>query len=663
MISKIYRIGISMLVVLAAIMAKPVVTRAVPNGGTNGDSNPVAIDKYRDDGDAGIYEITLEVTGFEDSGSELAPVDVMLVLDRSGSMSGSKMTSLKENAKDFVDQLLAKHYLNRIAIVSFAGNQRVISDYWTYESGEFSNDADFLKGKIEGLSASGGTHLEGGIYQAFSIMTAASGTNRKVMIVMADGEPTYGFDWNGDRDDFDFDYTKRVGTGNSGSFTKDGTTYYLKDSVAEMASRVHDAGHDVYAIGLGVTSGSNAEDVLMSVGQDGYWSATTLNLGTVFDAILEQISFIIPGGYNPVVTDKLGDEFEFVGFSIGYPLESDEYASYNHGTRIITWTLGDNLTSKKRILKYLVKIHDGLDGGEYPTNEYATLSYMDPNENIVEEDFPVPVVPVPYRVLVEANPAAGGVVSGAGDYEEGDTVLIEAVANSGWNFIGWVQDGGPGASDGADYTFIMPAADQKWIAYFEQVAYTFTFDPNFGTEANVVESFVEGGSVTEASFNNAGFEFIGWTLDALGATPYTGGFSDLPPADVYIYAQWKAPVVEEEPEVYNLTYVTNQPGLTIPGVTFEAGDAITPVIPSAEGFEFLGWFVDNEFSAEFEEFASMPARDVTVYADWGEVLGDEDEEPKIPEMGDNDVSRYGFILLFMGLLAILFTKKDEKANR
>ena len=82
----------------------------------------------------------------------------------------------------------------------------------------------------------------------------------------------------------------------------------------------------------------------------------------------------------------------------------------------------------------------------------------------------------------------------------------------------------------------------------------------------------------------------------------------------------------------------------------------------------------------------MPANDVTVYADWGEVkgdddviievpkeepkeeveepedevLGDSDEEPEIPEMSDTNNTKYGFILFFLGLLAVLFSKKEEE---
>lgn len=42
----------------------------------------------------------------------------------------------------------------------------------------------------------------------------------------------------------------------------------------------------------------------------------------------------------------------------------------------------------------------------------------------------------------------------------------------------------------------------------------------------------------------------------------------------------------------------------------------------------------------------------------GEVLGDEDEV-EIPEMGDNDFIKYGFILFFIGVLTVMFSKKEE----
>ena len=667
---RISRIGLGLFMIVATILYKPTIMRAIDNSPPNGDIERAVIDKVRDDGHEGFYEITLTVEGFEDTATSVDPIDVMLVLDRSGSMQGDKIAALETHAKDFIHDLFEDNPLSRVAIVSFAGSQYQASNYWTLESDFLdATGQETLNDKIEGLNASGGTHLEGGIYQAHQAMINDLGPNKKFMIVMADGEPTYGFDWTGDRYDFNFDYDKRVGTGSSRLFTKSGVEYNLEDSVAVMANRVKNntdpaKRFNIYAIGLGINEESFAEAVLQSVGHDGYWQASTENLGIVFNKIRQQMSSTTPGGWDPVVTDKLGAEFEWVDFSAGYPV-APQTASYDDETRIITWNLGDILVDKTYTLKYKVRIHDGLDGGIYPTNEYAVLDYIDINEVSHKLEFPVPEVPVPYRVFVEASPSEGGVVTGAGQYVPGVQVQIDATANAGFMFMGWKRVGSDETIYTEEHGFIMPEADQRWIAYFEPVeeigGFYFTFDPNHGEEGNVIEGFEAGGSVTPPSFVREGYEFTGWSLDEFGETPYNK-FDELPAHDMYVYAQWKADAVEEKPKVYNLTYVTNQPSINYDDVSFEAGDAITPPIPILEGYEFLGWYVDDEFSAEFAEFASMPARDVIVYADWGEVLGDEDEI-EVPEMGDIDIQYYGSMLVLIGLLALIISKKDKTIKR
>ena len=256
----------------------------------------------------------------------------------------------------------------------------------------------------------------------------------------------------------------------------------------------------------------------------------------------------------------------------------------------------------------------------------------------------------------------GGAVSNASETLAPATGVAEgseAAPDAGYVFVNWVDI--EGNEVGTDPLFVPDKVEglnvaADYYANFEAIDYTFTFDPNHGLEDVVVKGFNVGGSVSEELFDREGFTFEGWTTDADGEIPYDGGFDDLPAMDIYIYAQWEA-IPEDE---FVLTYVTNQPGLTIPSVTFKKGDALTPVIPSVEGFEFIGWFADEDLENEFDEFASMPARNVTVYAEWGEVLGDSDEEPEIPEMSDTNNTKYGFILFFLGLLAVLFSKKEEE---
>ena len=57
-----------------------------------------------------------------------------------------------------------------------------------------------------------------------------------------------------------------------------------------------------------------------------------------------------------------------------------------------------------------------------------------------------------YTITAEASPAEGGTVSGSGSYTEGTSVTLTATVNSGYRFVGWMENGQQVSAD-ATYTF------------------------------------------------------------------------------------------------------------------------------------------------------------------------------------------------------------------
>jgi len=57
-----------------------------------------------------------------------------------------------------------------------------------------------------------------------------------------------------------------------------------------------------------------------------------------------------------------------------------------------------------------------------------------------------------YTLTLVANPAEGGTVSGGGEYNFGDEIQVEAVANTGWEFVNWTDADGV-VSEAANFTF------------------------------------------------------------------------------------------------------------------------------------------------------------------------------------------------------------------
>jgi uncharacterized repeat protein (TIGR02543 family) len=239
-------------------------------------------------------------------------------------------------------------------------------------------------------------------------------------------------------------------------------------------------------------------------------------------------------------------------------------------------------------------------------------------------------------------------------FNVGGSVAGTSFTRTGYIFQGWTTD-----EEGLEPYVLgltnLPPTNIYVYAQWTAIDYTFTFDPNWGSEVNVVQIFNVGGSVAGTVFVRDGYTFEGWTLDEAGLIEYEGGLDNLPAEDIYVYAQW-AEVLGEEDETFVLRYITNMEGLSYLDVVFKAGDSITPPVPSVEGYNFLGWFTDEEFDVLFADFGNMPARDVTVFADWGEVLGDDDE---IPQTSDSGLRSLAFFLFILGLLSITVIKKEE----
>lgn len=162
-----------------------------PEGGTTmgiTNSNKV-INTDRIDCD-GSLRVTLALTAAPDIMSN--PTDIVLILDRSGSMTGAPLANMKIGAKTFIDIIeeatdgTANDQIgsgSRMGIVSF-------SDTATANT-QLITSVTVLKNTVDSLTANGSTNHADAFTKAIELFEPTS-SNAKVIVMFTDGNTTAG---------------------------------------------------------------------------------------------------------------------------------------------------------------------------------------------------------------------------------------------------------------------------------------------------------------------------------------------------------------------------------------------------------------------------------------------------------------------------------------
>ena len=143
-------------------------------------------EKYIKRNTDGTYDITLNASGTIGSDVKKAFVDIVLVVDTSGSMEGSNLTNTKKAINALVDAFNEKNETvdTKYKLVTFAGSAQTKTSDWV--------DGTNLKEEAGKLSAVGGTNYDQGLSQAATAINSSARENaKKIVIFLTDGKPTY----------------------------------------------------------------------------------------------------------------------------------------------------------------------------------------------------------------------------------------------------------------------------------------------------------------------------------------------------------------------------------------------------------------------------------------------------------------------------------------
>ncbi len=394
-----------------------------------------AIRKYaKETSEPGLYDVYLNVKG--NTQQDIKPVDIVLVVDMSGSMESSQSNGWNDRAgaarngvKNFLQTIKDAgigDYV-KVGLVGFSSPGYVTgaNGYLTVPIGKVSDTShinainDTLKPKF-----TGGTYTQIGIEQGQQMLAGSSNEN-KMMIVLTDGVPTFskkvtaaqtingttyatgfgnGLDEPGNTSKLNSSYE----VGSWGNRTKIDSTWPATLGAAKIAK---DAGLTIHTLGIQLSNDGNflteqqVRDRASLIATPGkYKDAETTD--DVSDYLNEQTKNVVKS-FNTIVNgsinDSLGDQFSYEGtptvksISTGNSAVTDLPTVNQSNGKVTTTEL--NLGKDQEIqIHYQVRINtedkDFTPEKWYPMNGQTTLTPNGDNpDNKV--DFGVPSAKAP----------------------------------------------------------------------------------------------------------------------------------------------------------------------------------------------------------------------------------------------------------------------------
>ena len=302
--------------------------------------------------------------------------DVILVLDTSGSMLGSKLTQVQNDVNELINDTIPKG--NKIALITFNDSATVVND--------FTNDTTLLQESINNLTVSGETNYYQALIKVDDVLSTYNKESNRdcVVLFLTDGLPT-------------IDTPNEVGE-----------YKYLKSKYSYL-----DINGIQYELGDTVLTGiKNITD-------------------TQYLANKENLNEFL---YKASLTNAAYDEFTLTDYV------DSNYFNLNNVTDInttfgeatiqsnkVVWNLSGLKSGTDASLTIDINFNNDLIGvgGIYPTHTKTDILYKIGNISTTESTTKTTILKDKYTVIYEGNTPAGCVVSnapGTSNYFVFDTV-------------------------------------------------------------------------------------------------------------------------------------------------------------------------------------------------------------------------------------------------
>jgi uncharacterized protein YegL len=364
------RMFLALLTLMIMVSGLPIASAATNYVTATKSVNPTTITTEEE------AEVTLNITGTPPV-NVVKPNDVILIIDRSGSMSQeNKMNAAKEAAKNFIDLIdFTKH---RVGIVDFSSDAKQF---------DLTTDGAAAKAYIDTLSAGGATATGDSIDKAMELLANHRPEAQPVIVLMTDGDAT-------------------VPSGNAYQYA------------LQKANEAKDAGIVFYTIALLLssdnpdTSGPNLllKD-MATTAHHHHFVLGSVGLAEIYEAIVDEIG--MASAYDVVVTDTVAPEFEIVPGSYDDNIPKPEVVG-----NTLKWNFLE-LKNDTLSFKYKIRHKDGARVGTLPTSMTSNITYKDYTG--ANRTYSVPAVNL---VVKYPAPVITSIVNDNGNVAGGETVTI-----------------------------------------------------------------------------------------------------------------------------------------------------------------------------------------------------------------------------------------------
>ena len=314
-------------------------------------------------------------------------------------------------------------------------------------------------------------------------------------------------------------------------------------------------------------------------------------------------SGIYPYGSKVVISASAQEGYYFSGWL------GEGVVDSNGSSTFVTMTQDRNLTALFSPLLYEISIFSALGGevtgaGTYPYGEVAQLQAVaDPDnefigwvvngeeretENVlqipVDQDLSVIARFSQISPLLDLTANSGGTVNGSGNYNLGEVVHLQALANDGFVFAGWEGDG---VSDATKPSITVTMSENRSLhATFAPQSegshsLILASNPVQGGKTDGMGEYPNGATVNIGAFPLVGYTFDRWVGEGV-LNPEDSNTSVLLSGNTHLEAQFS-------PIEFNLLVDSSEGGLGLGGGVYPYGSLVNLTAVPQTGYQFDRW--------------------------------------------------------------------------